>query len=164
MSFHFLSLAHLNINLKTLVLCNIHCQKFRSKWRTRVRIESLMATKSCKEMYGISTIILLPEKFLQYDWLRADVFQLNLKYLHVKVTVTIVTPNHHIISSHELRKNGEKISWFWNQEIQELKENSENQNTKKSTSTWLNVWTKLGRKQELRKQFARLRSETTRRK
>ena len=26
-------------------------------------------------------------------------------------------------------------------EIQELKENSENQNTEKSTSTWLNVWT-----------------------
>lgn len=32
-----------------------HCQKFGSKWRTRVRIESLMAAKSCKEMYGIST-------------------------------------------------------------------------------------------------------------
>ena len=31
-----------------------HCQKFGSKWRTRVRIESLMAAKSCKEMYGIS--------------------------------------------------------------------------------------------------------------
>ena len=27
------------------------------------------------------------------------------------------------------------------QEIQELKQNSENQNTEKSTSTWLNVWT-----------------------
>ena len=53
----------------------------------------------------------------------------------------MVTPNHHIISSHELLKNGGKISRFWNQEIQELKENSENQNTKKSTSTWLNVWT-----------------------
>ena len=34
-----------------------HCQKFGSKWRTRVRIESLMAAKSCKEMYGISTKI-----------------------------------------------------------------------------------------------------------
>ena len=30
---------------------------------------------------------------------------------------------------------------FQVQEIQELKENSENQNKKKSTSTWLNVWT-----------------------
>ena len=37
--------------------CDDHCQKFGSKWRTRVRIESLMAAKSCKEMYGISTKI-----------------------------------------------------------------------------------------------------------
>ena len=35
----------------------------------------------------------------------------------------------------------EKFPDFEIQEIQELKENSENQNTKKSTSTWLNVWT-----------------------
>ena len=35
----------------------IHCQKFGSKWRTRVRIELLMAAKSCKEVYGISTKI-----------------------------------------------------------------------------------------------------------
>ena len=31
-------------------------------------------------------IILLHEKFLQFYWLRAVVFQLNLKYLHVKIT------------------------------------------------------------------------------
>ena len=31
-------------------------------------------------------VILLHEKFLQSDWLRAVVFQLNLKYLHVKIT------------------------------------------------------------------------------
>ena len=84
-------------------------------------------------------IILLPQKFLQFDWLRADVFQLNLKHLHVKITVTVVTQNHQIMSSHELRKNGGKII-FENQDNQELKENSENQNTEKSTSTWLNVW------------------------
>ena len=53
----------------------------------------------------------------------------------------MVTQNHQIISSHELRKNGGMICTFWNQEIQELKENSENQNTEKITSTWLNVWT-----------------------
>ena len=34
----------------------------------------------------ISEIILLHEKFLQFDWLKAVVFQLNLKYLHVKIT------------------------------------------------------------------------------
>ena len=39
----------------------------------------------------VSTFILLYEKFLQFDWLRAVVFQLNLKYLHVKITVSMVT-------------------------------------------------------------------------
>ena len=34
----------------------------------------------------IIVLILLHEKFLQFDWLRAGVFQLNLKYLHVKIT------------------------------------------------------------------------------
>ena len=33
-----------------------------------------------------TSIILLHEKFLQFDWLKAMVFQLNLKYLHVKIT------------------------------------------------------------------------------
>ena len=35
---------------------------------------------------GISFIIQLLEKFWQFDWLRAVVFQLNLKYLQVKIT------------------------------------------------------------------------------
>ena len=34
----------------------------------------------------ITLLILLHEKFLQFDWLRAVVFQLNFKYLHVKIT------------------------------------------------------------------------------
>ena len=34
----------------------------------------------------IIIIILLHEKFLQFAWLRAVVFQLNLKYPHVKIT------------------------------------------------------------------------------
>ena len=38
---------------------------------------------------SFNAFILLPEKFLSFDWLRAEVFQLNLKYLHVKITVTI---------------------------------------------------------------------------
>ena len=37
----------------------------------------------------ISLIILLHEKFVQFDWLRAVVFQLNLKYLHVKITTLL---------------------------------------------------------------------------
>ena len=35
---------------------------------------------------SVNLVILLHEKFLQFDWLRAVVFQLNLKYLHVKIT------------------------------------------------------------------------------
>ena len=35
----------------------------------------------------------------------------------------------------------ERCRDFQVEEIQELKENSENQNMKKSTSTWLNIWT-----------------------
>ena len=35
---------------------------------------------------GISFIIQLLEKFWQFDWLRAVVFQLNLKHLQVKIT------------------------------------------------------------------------------
>ena len=34
----------------------------------------------------IARVILLHEKFLQFDWLRVVVFQLDLKYLHVKIT------------------------------------------------------------------------------
>ena len=33
-----------------------------------------------------SYFILLHEKFLLFDWLRAVVYQPNLKYLHVKIT------------------------------------------------------------------------------
>ena len=52
--------------------------------------------QSHRDLNGkIRKLILLPEKFLPFDWLRAEVFQLNLKYLHVKMTVTMVTPNHH---------------------------------------------------------------------
>ena len=39
-----------------------------------------------KNNYNIKYMILLHEKFLQFDWLRAVVFKLNLKHLHVKIT------------------------------------------------------------------------------
>ena len=39
------------------------------------------------ERFNCISLIMLPqEKFLQFDWLRAVVFQLNLKYLRVKIT------------------------------------------------------------------------------
>ena len=34
----------------------------------------------------VNSFILLHEKFLQFDWLRVVVFQLNLTYLHMKIT------------------------------------------------------------------------------
>ena len=37
----------------------------------------------CKN--AVVTFILQHEKFLQFHWLRAVVFKLNLKYLHVKI-------------------------------------------------------------------------------
>ena len=54
-----------------------------------------IVTKICKKprisykskaLTYFTSFILLHEKFLQFDWLRAVVFQLNLKYLHVKIT------------------------------------------------------------------------------
>ena len=49
---------------------------------------------------AITAILLLHEKFLQFNWLRAVVFQLNLKYVHVKITnplgVVVLTNNSRI--------------------------------------------------------------------
>ena len=42
--------------------------------------------KEKRRTSNINRLILLHQKFLQFDWLRAVVFQLNLKYLHVKIT------------------------------------------------------------------------------
>ena len=75
-------------------------------------IQALLKFEQVQYDYNITFIILLTEKFVPFDWLRADVFQLNLKYLHVKITVTVVTQNHQIISLCELCKNGGKISRF----------------------------------------------------
>ena len=58
------------------VLSQLHPQKCQKGGRqSRVNYEQF-----------ITDIILLQEKFLQFDWLRAVVFQLNFKYLHVKIT------------------------------------------------------------------------------
>ena len=35
---------------------------------------------------GLASLYYYMKKLLQFDWLRAVVFQLNLKYLHVKIT------------------------------------------------------------------------------
>ena len=40
----------------------------------------------CSPRICFPGLILLHQKFLQFDWLRAAVFHLDLKYLHVKIT------------------------------------------------------------------------------
>ena len=73
----------------------------------------------------IKALILRTKKFLQFDWLRAEVFHLNFKnYSYYG------NENYIIISSRKLRKK-------WWKDVQVLKEN---QNTKKNTFTLLNVW------------------------
>ena len=63
----------------------------------KTQVNCYLADNKTDEKYNLSQfynfsstviviLILLHEKFLQFDWLRAVVFQLNLKYLHVKIT------------------------------------------------------------------------------
>ena len=80
----------------------------------------------------------------------------NIYMWKVVTMVTKITKCHRC----KLPKNSGKICRFWNQEIQELKENSENQNTTKvhSPGSFLD---QLGWKQELWNQFAQLQSKTT---
>ena len=47
----------------------------------RTRCQQFEINTTC-----ITCFLLLHAKFLQFDWLRAAVFQLKLKYLHVKIT------------------------------------------------------------------------------
>ena len=62
-----------------------------ARWNSVSRVElggvAARINKSSQVSFSLdSHIILLQEKFLQFDWLRAVVLQLNLKYLHVKIT------------------------------------------------------------------------------
>ena len=50
--------------------------KKRQKW---------WSMRSCFSCDEVINVVLLHEKFLQFNWLRAVGFQLNLKYLHVKI-------------------------------------------------------------------------------
>ena len=60
--------------------------------RTRAaRLSDFEITRMISDQIALHSVqlplfILLHEKFLQFDWFRAMVFQLNLKYLQVKIT------------------------------------------------------------------------------
>ena len=66
------------------------------------------------------------KKFLKHDWLRQVVFQPNLKYLHVKITVSVVTE----MTVFSFETMLERFLECDKKELQELKENMENDNTK----------------------------------
>ena len=68
----------------TMHLLNNGAQEFKS---CRSDWSKFWQVKPCVNL--IYSFILLHEKFLQFDWLRAVVFQLNLKYLHVKITTLL---------------------------------------------------------------------------
>ena len=59
------------------------------KKSARVPFCRLFETEDLRFVIQIIMVIPLHEKFLQFDWLRAVVFQLNLKYLHVKITTLL---------------------------------------------------------------------------
>ena len=59
--------------------------------RSSIKIVTKRETQLCWQIFCttlncINNVILLNEKFLQFDWFGAVVFQLNLKSLHVKIT------------------------------------------------------------------------------
>ena len=54
---------------------------YGARWRSQIAKFYTQAKSG-----GRLGTILLHEKFLQFYWLRVVVFQLNLKYLHVKIT------------------------------------------------------------------------------
>ena len=68
------------------------CNVFQSETnitQEKVRTKLASAKRAEHKFACLIRIILLHEKFLQFDWLRAVVFQLNLKYLHVKITILL---------------------------------------------------------------------------
>ena len=54
----------------------------------------------------------LYEKFLRFDWLRAVAFQLNLKYLHVKITNLLPVLHFQIIVFLRLNRTYVKSPWI----------------------------------------------------
>ena len=87
------------------------------------------------------------------DWLRQAVFQPNLKYLHVKITVSKATKIT-MLTMIDFETKAERFPEFDAHEIQELKKNSVNQNIQKKNKDLADCIDKLGRKQTVSKQFA----------
>ena len=64
-------------------------QREKRKKKERKKEKRTRKSPKGKQETKVKYLIPLHEKFLQFDWLRAVVFQLNLKYLHVKITTLL---------------------------------------------------------------------------
>ena len=58
----------------------------RPRTRTSTFKRAILRREYHPLYFLVVVLILLHEEFLQFDWLSEVVFQLNLKYLHVKIT------------------------------------------------------------------------------
>ena len=82
----------------------------------------------------ITDLILQAKEFLKCDWLRPVVFEPNLKYLHVKITVS---------NDGELNDRNNMAEIFPKcdgKKLQELKEITKNANNKERTKIWVTAW------------------------
>ena len=102
--FHGLSCQFFQISLKNRELKTTHnafrdCRVLlRQPFSKQLYTRALLRPSSSVVFHIISNFILLHEKFLQFNWLRAVVFQFYLKYLHVKITILlwVVVIQHYI--------------------------------------------------------------------
>ena len=63
-----------------------YSESFDARHNRRRKDEPVKSLSEFVCEYDIRMFILQHEKFPYFDWLRAVVFQFNLKYLHVKIT------------------------------------------------------------------------------
>ena len=71
--------------LSQISLACIPNWKYHSWYLCQISLQIMLLPILIIIVITITTIILY-EKFLQFNWLRTVVFQLILKYLHVKIT------------------------------------------------------------------------------
>ena len=75
--------------METLTSRKVFCDVFLWKqepWKKDFEFVFFSGMAAVSFWVSFTGVILLHEKFLQFDWLRAVVFQLNLKYVHVEIT------------------------------------------------------------------------------
>jgi len=106
--------------------------KIRKKKRQSIKVVSYHGP------YKTSTIF-FPTEIFKSKVFKSNVLGDGRPLLGIDWYINIAVWSQHNLFAQVTKKGGEsEISRFW--KIQEIKENSENQNIKR-TSTWLNIWT-----------------------